>query len=200
MQAVSQEAWRQVTGAGTDEAAKGLVVRFELQAVEDPAKSAAEGRPVFEDKEFIEIRSPNDPLSIVHREVEPKDRQTYPQLYKAWKEGTSDALVGTPLKEWPVIAKSQAEMLAFRGLRTVEQFADVSDDGCAQLGHGFLTLRNKAIAWLAKAKDASSATKMAVELQSRDVQIQDLQRQVRELLAMKAEAKEEAAPPKKAKS
>lgn len=197
--AANTQTWQQVTGTLPDEAAKGMIIRFELVAEMDEAKTDAEGRPHFNDVEFIEIKSPNDPLSVVHRKVEDRDRKMYPQAYRAWKEGAADPVSGTPLKEWAPIAKSQCEYLGFRGIRTVEQFADVSDDGVHQMGHGYLTLRSKAIAWLAKAKDASQVTKMAAELQQRDVQIQSLQRQLSELIT-KLEAKaEESATPKKSK-
>lgn len=191
------ELWQQVTGSSPDEAAKGMIVRFEFLGILDEQKSAEEGRPVFKDVEFIEIRSPNDPLSVVHREVTREDRATYPQLYRAWKEGASDALTGTPLKEWPPIAASQAALLAFKGIRTVEQLVEVSDDGCHQLGHGFLTLRNAAQVWLVKAKDASATTKHAAELQARDSEIRALKQQVADIVARQAERDEEK--PKKAR-
>jgi hypothetical protein len=196
MSLVKTELWQQVTGSMPDEAAKGMIVRFELVAVPNAEKTDAEGRPHFDDVEFIEVRSPNDHLSVVHRAVEEKDKRTYPQAYKAFKEGSADPISGTPLKEWPPIAKSQCEYLGFRGIRTVEQFADVSDDGVHQMGAGYLTLRNKAIAWLAKAKDGSQVTKMAAELQKRDVEIQNLQRQVSELITKL----EDAPTPKRSKS
>jgi hypothetical protein len=196
--AVTREKWQQVTGSAPDEAAIGMIVTFEMVGLQDEAKSAEEGRPVFVDKEFIEIRSPNDPLSVVHREVTREDRNTYPQAYKAWKEGAEDATTGTPLKEWPPIAKSQAALLGFRGIRTVEQFCEVSDDGCHQIGHGYLTLRNAAQAWLRKAQDGSAATKLAAELQAKDSEIRALKNQVADILARIAE-KDEAPAPKKSK-
>lgn len=189
--------WQQVTGNLPDEAAKGLIVRFELVGEMDEKASAEQGRPVFSDFEYIEIRSPNDPLSIVHRRVEEKDKRIYPQAYKAWKEGSSDALTGTPLKEWAPIAKSQAELLAFRGIRTVEQFVEVSDDGCHQLGHGMLTLRNKAISWLTKANDAAAATKFAAESQAKDSEIRALKNQIADIQTRLAERGESEPAPKK---
>ncbi len=196
--AVSRELWQQVTGTGPDESARGMIIRFEMQGVMNEAKSAEEGRPVFEDKEFVEIKSPNDIFSVVHREVTREDRNTYPQLYRAWKEGAADATTGTPLREWPPIAASQVALLGFKGIRTVEQFVEVSDDGCHQLGHGYLTLRNAAVAWLKKANDGSAATKMAAELQARDSEIRALKQQVADIVARQAE-RDEAAPPKKSR-
>jgi hypothetical protein len=150
------------------------------------------------DKEFIEIKSPNDPLSVVHREVTREDRNTYPQLYRSWKEGAAEATTGTPLKEWTPIAASQAALLGFKGIRTVEQFCEVSDDGCHQMGHGYLTLRNKAQAWLLKANDASATTKLAAELQARDSKIRALENQIADIIARQAE-RDEAPAPKKSK-
>lgn len=183
MRAVSVELWQQVTGTLPDEAARGLIVRFEMFAEQDEAASSEEGRPIFTEHEYIEIRSPNDPFSLVHRRASEKDRRMYPQTYKAWKEGIADAVTGTPLSQWTPIARSQAEQLAIRGVRTVEQFADISDDGCTQLGPGWLTLRQKAQAWLAKAKDASSTTKLAAELQEAKDEVRALKAQMTEVLA-----------------
>lgn len=192
MSVAANQLWQQVTGTLPDEAAKGLIIRFELEAEQDEKASDEQGRPVFVDYEYIEVRSLNDPHSIVHRRVTEADKRMYPQAYRAWKEGTADSVTGTPLKEWPPIAKSQAEMLAFRGIRSVEQFVEVSDDGCHQLGHGFLTLRNKAIAWLQKAKDGSSVTRLAAELQAKDSRIAALERQMTDVVA-KYEAQAKAA-------
>jgi hypothetical protein len=86
----------------------------------------------------------------------------------------------------------------FRGIRTVEQFCEVSDDGCHQIGHGYLTLRNAAQAWLRKAQDGSAATKLAAELQAKDSEIRALKNQVADILARIAE-KDEAPAPKKSK-
>lgn len=199
MELVSRELWQQVTGTQPDEAAKGLVVRFEMFAEQDETASSEQGRPVFSEHEYIEIRSPNDPFSLVHRRATAKDRNQFPQTYKAWKEGVADPVTGTPLSQWTPIAKSQAEQLGIRGVRTVEQFAEVSDDGCAQLGHGWLTLRNKAQAWLAAAKDASGTTKLAAELSAANNEIRNLQRQVQELATIRAEKDEAEAKPKRAR-
>lgn len=196
MSAATRELWQQVTGTMPDEAANGLIVRFELVGVMDETKSAEEGRPVFVDKEFIEIKSQNDVHSVVHREVEARDRQMYPQTYKAWKDGAADALTGTPLREWAPIAASQVALLGFRGIRTVEQFAETSDDGCHQLGAGYLTLRQKAQAWLLKANDASSATKMAAMLAERDSEIRALKQQVADIVSRVSE-REESTPKRK---
>lgn len=176
------ELWQQVTGTMPDEAARGLIIHFSLENVPDDGASDAEGRPVFKEVEFIEKRSPNDALSTIHRPATEADRREFPQIYRAWKTGAAEAISGTPLKEWAVIAKSQVEFLGFRGIRSVEQFAEVSDDGCHQMGQGYLTLRNKAQAWLAKAKDASQVTKMTAELERRDSKIRDLERQLSEII------------------
>ncbi len=197
--AANTELWRKVTGSGPDDAARGMVIRFEFLGLMDEAKSAEEGRPVFVDKEFIEIKSPNDPYSVVHREVTKADRATYPQLYRAWKEGAAEPATGTPLKEWPAIAASQVALLGYKGIRTVEQFVEVSDDGCHQLGHGFLTLRNSAIAWSKKAKDGSDATKFAAEMQAKDSRIRALENQMADIIAKQSERDSDAPPPKKSK-
>lgn len=191
--------WEQVTGSGTDEAAKGLIVEFEMVAVEDEKASAEQGRPVYVDKEFIRKRSPNDPLSEVHRAVEAKDLKEFPQAYKRWKDGAQEALVGTPLKEWAPIAGSQCQMLALRGVRTVEQFSELTDDACHQIGQGFLTLRNKANAYLKKAAEGADATRFAVAMTEKDKEIASLQRQLSELI-QRMDRQDDSPPPKKSRN
>jgi hypothetical protein len=123
----------------------------------------------------------------------------FPQAYKRWKDGAQESLVGTPLKEWPAIAGSQCQTLAIRGVRTVEQFAELTDDACHQIGHGYLTLRNKANAYLKKAAEGADATRFAAAMTEKDKEIANLQRQLSELIARMDAKQDEAPTPKKSK-
>ena len=138
-----------------------LPVRFYIETVENAAKSAQAGKPVFDDVEFIEIVI--DRNEIRNRPVTRKDIETYPALYLAFKQGQSqEAAEGTPLKEWAVIKRSQAESLAAAGIRTVEHLAGASDQKLQQIGP-LMALRQKAKDWLEEARKGAGLTALRAE-------------------------------------
>lgn len=171
----------------------GLVVRFEMYPLKNDAKSKAEGRPVFDEVEFIEIRVPGDKTLTVHRPVRASDRARFAAAYRNWKAtGVSDgAFSGTPLREWPQVSRSQCEELAFFGVKTVEQLSGVSDGNLRNIGP-LLALREKARDFIAAAKKGAPVAAMRDELAARDNEIAVLKEQMRQVMAAsekKAETK-----------
>lgn len=164
-----------------NEADKALLVRFFTKSVQDNARSAQEGRPIFRDKEYIEIRFPGNRTDAVARPATSKDKQRFPAHYKAFKERVAMPEVGTPLGEWPVISRSQAEELAFYNVKTVEQLASVSDSQ-GQKFMGFNGLRQKAKEFLELSKGVVEASQLRDELKQRDEVIQGLQKQMDDLI------------------
>ena len=172
---------------------EGLVVRFEMYPLQSPEKSKAEGRPVFDEVEFIEIRVPGDKTMTVHRPVREADKQRFGAAYRNWKAtGVSDgAFSGTPLKEWPQVSRSQCEELSFFGVKTVEQLANVTDGNLRNIGP-LLALREKARDFIAAAKKGAPVAQMRDELAARDSEIALLKQQMAQVLAAaekKAEGK-----------
>lgn len=156
----------------------------------------AAGRPIYDDKEFVEIIIPGDKTQAVHREVTDKDRREYAAQYNAWKSGQDQtAASGTMLEKWPGVTKSQVEELKHFKIRTVEQLAELSDGNASRMGP-ILSLRQKAKDFLEQAKGNAPLEKMRNELQSRDNEIETLKRQVAELAAM---AKKDAPADRKVK-
>jgi hypothetical protein len=171
---------REVDGFQTDPREGHLLIRFDTRAKENKEKSAQEGRPIFEELEYIEIIIPGERDSV-HRQVREEDKQKYKRQYADWKEKRSDAsVVGTPLAMWPVVSKSEIEELAFFNIKTVEQLANVSHSNAAN-HRGFVTLKQKAADFLAAAAGQAPLTKMRAELDERNSTIEALQRQVKEL-------------------
>lgn len=167
-----------------------LFVQFFSEAVQDDAKTEEQGRPIFRDAVFVRIVVPGDRNNIVVREADPADFRRFAAQYKAYQEGGEDAVVGTPLREWPFITRAQAEELRYLGVRTVEALAELSD-AAKQKVAGLTTLSKRAQDWLATAKDAEVVTKMRTELEARDNQIQVLTQNLAsladEIKAMRAE-------------
>jgi hypothetical protein len=149
-----------------------LMVRFELFPQINAGESESQGRPIYEDVDYITIIVPGDKDSIVHRKVWSQDMQRFPQQWAAYKSNQSqEAADGTPLSAWPPIAKSQILELAFFNVKTVDQLANLADAHAHKFA-GINKLRNLAREWLAQAKDAAHITKIQAELAQRDSQIE----------------------------
>lgn len=161
------------------------IPRFYVEPVQNMAKTAAEGRPVFDDREFVEINVPGDRKNVVVSLVKEEHKRRWPRHYEAFKAQAEIASEGWPLEAWPGVTRSQCEELKFFKVFTVETLADLPDDAlgrCVPMG-GF-ELREKARRTLATAKGAAPAEKLAAELAGRDATITEMKETIE---AMKAE-------------
>jgi len=167
-----------------------LLVKFFIKAVEDKAKSAQEGRPIFKDVEYIDIRTPGQ-KDYVARPAREADRRRFPRHYEAFKARTEvdEKLEGTLLTEWPGVTRAQAEELAFFNVKTVEQLAGMSDQNAQQF-MGINALKRKAMQYIETAKNQAASTELRNELEKRDEQlsaqsalIEEMQAQIAELSA-----------------
>lgn len=158
-----------------------LLVKFFTKPVKDKAASEREGRPVFKDKEYVDIRGPGS-RSVVCRPASARDKARFSRHYEAFKARIDLPSEGTPLSEWPLLERTAIEELAYFNIKTVEQLANLSD-GSAGAQRGFLTFKDRAQKWLARAKKDVSEEKLAAELSQRDRQIDELKAQVESLMA-----------------
>ena len=124
-----------------------LAVKFFVEPLKNEARSAQEGRPIFEDVEWISIMAPGS-RNEVRRPSRPGDVERFPQHYARFKaREEQEVLDGTPLTEWTGITRSQAEELKFWNIRTVEQLAACSDQN-TQNFKGLVTLKQSAQQYL----------------------------------------------------
>ena len=151
-----------------------LLVKFFIKARENKTKSLKEGRSIFEDVEYVDIRVAGSRNGHVCRAARDGDKRRFPKHYEAFKQRTEMPVEGTPLVEWAIVTRSQAEELAFFNVKTVEQLAAMSDTQ-AQKFMGMHSLRRKAKDWLTEAKENAPALKLAEELRVRDEQFAELQ-------------------------
>ena len=162
-----------------------LYVEFYEDALEIPFKSQQEGRPVYEQREFIRIIVPGDQTNIIDRPCNDQDRQDFPRQYARFQKGQGAVIDGTPLTQWPPVNKSQVKECEYHDIRSVEQLAAASDSVCMRMGMGYTELRNKAKAWLAAAKDASIVTQMSALNDQMKGEIEALKQQIAQLAAPK---------------
>lgn len=177
----------------------GQSITFSMEAIEDtlaswggmrlnPVTGVEEhvegaGRLVCQDVEYIEIKTPGDNTSIVHRPVRDADRRQYAAQYKAWKAGQEAPSSGTPLEQWPGLRKSEIKELVALGIKTVEALAGVSDGNLQNIGMGKRALRDRAQVWLKAASDNAPLEALQAQLRERENQLEVLSRQVAELEA-----------------
>lgn len=164
-----------------------LIVHFYRRPVEDEAKSAAEGRPVYVEQEYIKILTPGDKDNVIDRPVwfgaNPAcDNRRYPAEYEAWKRDGSNIVVGTPLSAWPSISRSQIEEMKHFNVRTVEQLAELAD-AHAQKFLGIQKLKQGARDFLEQAKGGAVTTRLRAENDSLKKQLDEQAEQLKELVA-----------------
>jgi nucleotidyltransferase/DNA polymerase involved in DNA repair len=160
-----------------------LSVRFFLQPVQNNFKTGEEGRPIFDELEYVEIGLPGG-REVVSRPAKEDDKLRFPQHYAFFKAGESDRIAGLPIQEWPLLSRAQVEELKGVGIRSVEQLAAVSDAQIQQLGGFVQELKYKAVAYLTSAKDSSVVTKLAAENEELKEEIRQLKVDLQDLTAL----------------
>ena len=163
------------------------IPQFFTEAVKLEWKSRQEGRPIFEDREFVRIIIPGDRRSMAVEPVNEEHKARWPREYEAFRVGREAPLEGTPLSEWPVSLMSPARVqeLAYFNLRTVEQLSAVNDAQLQNLGMGSRELRERARTWLEIA--AKGAAPIERLIGRNEELARETERLTRELKAANAE-------------
>ena len=162
-----------------------LVKNFYVRPVQNNFKTTEAGRPIFDEVEFIRIIIPGDTKTIIDTQVTMEHKHRFPEMYERFKKGLSQAVSGTPLEVWPQMTVGTVAELKASGITTVEQLADLSDV-LAQRFMGSFQLRQKAQAFLAAAAGDAANSKMAAELEKRDIEIAALKAQMEQVLKVRS--------------
>lgn len=147
----------------SDAGDKKLFVQFYNSFVKDEKKSAEEGRYVAKDEAFIKIHVPGDRTNVIDRPVRPGDQYRFPEQWARFKNSEEQRATGTPLSEWGIISRGQAEELKYLGFSTVEQIAEAHDGRHNYMG--LQDLKNKAKVYLEIAKGNGAPTEAMVKKQ-----------------------------------
>jgi hypothetical protein len=161
-----------------------LYVQFYIRPVMNNFRSSEEGRPIYEEKEYIRIIVPGDSKTTVDCPVTDEFRMRFQNQYDKFKRGLAQAVEGTPLEMWPQMTVGLCAELKAMNVTTVEQLAAL-DDGKAQRIMGSYDLRRKAQMFLDAAQGEAANNKMAAELQKRDDEINLLKSQMAQILEAK---------------
>jgi hypothetical protein len=169
---------------------KKLHVTFHLKAVRNEFKSNQEGRPIFDEVDYVRIIIPGDTKTINDVKVTEEHKVRFREKYRAYKEGQVQAQSGTPLEVWPQMTVGQVAELKAMHVTTVEQLADMPDQLAQQI-MGSHALRAKAKAFLEAAAGEAVNTKLQAELSKRDNEIALLKAQMEQIA--KAQSAQKAA-------
>jgi len=179
MIATAEYDYKDFTPQGQQNGDETLLVKFFIKARQDEVATKDKGHPIFKDVEYIDIKIPGNRSGGACRPASYADKQRFPRHYAAFQQRVEAPIEGTPLTEWPLITRSQAEEFSFHNIKTVEHLADLSDTHATNF-MGINALKKKAKAWLESAGKAADANAIA----ERDDRIATLEAQVVKLLAL----------------
>lgn len=166
-----------------------LHVEFYTDSVHNPRLSAEQGKPVYEDREFIKIKFVGDKQNVF---VAPADdygtarddhgnrlryREEFHKHYEVFKSSAKALEVGTPLESLGLPGSKVAELKA-SNVFTVEGLAMLDGTLLQKLGMGARELKTRAEDFLNKANNASVANKLEAENAELRKMIEELSKKV----------------------
>lgn len=170
-----------------------LHITFFNDAVKLEAASKKEGRPIFEDQEFVRIKFVGDnkrELVAPAHEKYRMDREAggqvsyaedFPRHYQAFKDGETQATIGTPIEELPFITAAKRSELKALNVNTAEALAQLDGTNLQRLGIGGRELKNQAQAYIDHAKDTAGETRLAGENAALKEQMEALMARMHEM-------------------
>ena len=132
-----------------------LIPRFFIDKKLLGLKSHEAGRPIYEDREYIEIKIKGQPKQVVVEEVTARHRQQFPIAYAAFKQNKEMPVVGTPIEQLPGLGPSLAATIKSFGVRTIEDMAALNEIGLQNIGNGARDLQKRAKAFLAQTSETT---------------------------------------------
>jgi hypothetical protein len=148
-----------------------LQVRFYKRPVHQEQESMDAGRPIYKEFDFVHICVAGDTLTEIDTFALQQHKQRFPIQWANYmnRQGANDVeVVGTPVAEWPLVSKSQAEELRAMKFHTVEAIANASDQQLQRMGMAAgmspYAFRDKAKAFLNLATSAAETDKREHEI------------------------------------
>ena len=150
-----------------------LQVRFYKRAIKQEQETLDAGRPIYKEFDFVHICVAGDSLTEIDTYALASHKTRFPIQWANYmnRQGADDQeVVGTPVSEWPLVSKSQAEELRALKFHTVEAVAGASDAQLQRMGMAAgmspYAFRDKAKAFLNLATNAAETDKRESEINS----------------------------------
>ena len=149
-------------------------VEFRQIAKDDPKRSVELGYRVTRDIDIACIMQPGSKdvveriasewLDSIKRKLLEQQQDAMPtewvdafhRKYEAFKAGQEAPLIGTSIKQWPMLSPAQAQNLISINVLTIEDAANMNEECMGRFGMGGRELRDKARDWIAKTEGTKS--------------------------------------------
>jgi hypothetical protein len=190
-----------------------LAVTFYKRSMEQKDDSIAAGRPIFKEFDFVRICVPGDNLTEIDTYANDGHKARFPRQWAHYQNQTAghEQIIGTPIEEWTIISRSQADELKGIKFATVESVANASDQQLQRIGMiagmSPFAFRDKAKAFLNLAEKVGDVNQRESEIEKlrlenetlkaeSDAKLAKQQAQIDALMAMMAEKKPKGRKPK----
>ena len=113
-----------------------LAVTFYKRSMKQEDESIIAGRPIYKEFDFIRIDVPGDALTQIDTYANESHKQRFPRKWAHYQNQVAghEQIVGTPIEEWTLISRSQADELKGVKFATVESVANASDLQIQKIG------------------------------------------------------------------
>ena len=183
-----------------------LAVTFYKRSMKQDDESLAAGRPIFKEFDFVRIMVPGDALTEIDTYANESHKARFPRQWAHYQNqvGTHEQVIGTPIEEWTIISRSQADELKGIKFVTVESVANASDQQLQKIGMiagmNPYSFRDKAKAFLNLADKVGESNQREAEIEKlrqenaaikmeADAKLAKQQEQIDALMAMMTEKK-----------
>lgn len=177
---------------------KGVTPIFFIEPIPDDKATEESGAVRMREQEMVRIVVAGDMLNVATSPVTAEMKVRFAVQYEAWKLKRVELHIeGTPLKNWPMIPAIRIAEFNAVGIFSVENLSVVADSNLGRLVDGRVW-REKAIAWLASAKDNGAAAKYAAENERLRSDMTEMQKKIDDLTALVEEKRGPGRPRKEA--
>lgn len=155
-----------------------LQVRFYKKPVQQEQETLEAGRPIYKEFDFVHICVAGDTLTEIDTYVQNSHKVRFPIQWANYQNriGRDDQeIVGTPVAEWPLVSKSQAEELRAMKFYTVESIANASDQQLQRMG---MAVGQSPYSFRDKAKSFLNLAQKSNEVDKREQEINELRQEL----------------------
>ena len=151
-----------------------LAVTFYKRSVKQEDESIVAGRPIYKEFDFVRICVPGDNLTEIDTYANESHKQRFPRQWAHYQNqvGSHEQIIGTPIEEWTLISRSQADELKGIKFRTVEDVANCSDQQLQRIG---MIAGMSPHSFREKAKQFLNLASESAEVSAREAEIAKLQ-------------------------
>ncbi len=178
-------------GTTMQQADEKLLVRFYLQEELNEARTRESGMNKYDDVEFVEILIPGCRDNCV-RKASDQDKARFKRQYDHFLISKGEGSQGTPLNQFPFISPSERKELEYFNIYTGEGLVNLADGYIDRIPIDVRPLISKVKAFMEVAKDSAASVRYASENENLKQKIEFLEEQMKQLLELKEEAREES--------